>query len=312
MSSMSAVKSRLIPAITTVTSIGVGVWLGVQYERKTLPLPSVLAKTSSPSDEVDTRTVPGHLVPVTPTPGPQTSPGKAGQIMRYGFPGLTDLKSREGYVVSYDRRNRNPHWVFEHLTSSHIRGDSDRQQCDFKEDETIHPYFRATNWDFKRSGYDRGHLAAAANHRHSQTAMGDTFYLSNISPQVGEGFNRDAWNKLEKYVRGLTKQFNNVYVCTGPLYLPRKEPDGKMYVKYEVIGRNHVAVPTHFFKVIACETNKGELILESYVMPNDKIDNNVPLKNFLVPVESIERASGLLLFDRIPRNAFKAINGRQP
>ena len=50
--------------------------------------------------------------------------------------------------------------------------------------------------------------------------------------QVGAGFNRDKWEHLERYVRGLTKLYKNVYVCTGPLYLPKPEPDGKNYVRY--------------------------------------------------------------------------------
>lgn len=62
----------------------------------------------------------------------------------------------------------------------------------------------------------------------------------------------------------------------------RREPDGKFYVKYQVIGANHVAVPTHFYKVIVGETADGKLELESYVMPNQVIDNDVPLTSFQV------------------------------
>lgn len=81
--------------------------------------------------------------------------------------------------------------------------------------------FRSDNSDYKKSGYDRGHLAAAGNHKASQNSIDQTFYLSNMAPQVGEGFNRDSWNRLERYVRKLTKTYTNVYCCTGPLYLPR-------------------------------------------------------------------------------------------
>lgn len=62
----------------------------------------------------------------------------------------------------------------------------------------------------------------------------------------------------------------------------RREADGKFYVKYQVIGANHVAVPTHFYKVIVGETPDGKLELESYVMPNQVIDNDVPLTSFQV------------------------------
>lgn len=50
---------------------------------------------------------------------------------------------------------------------------------------SIHMFHRSTNADFRGSGFDRGHLAAAANHKWSQKAMDDTFYLSNVAPQVG-------------------------------------------------------------------------------------------------------------------------------
>lgn len=79
----------------------------------------------------------------------------------------------------------------------------------------------------------------------------------------------------------------------------RTEADGKSYVKYQVIGKNHVAVPTHFFKVLILEAAGGQIELRSYVMPNAPVDEAVPLERFLVPIESIERASGLLFVPNI-------------
>jgi len=143
--------------------------------------------------------------------------------MKFGFPGMDNIRSFEDFVLSYDRRNRVPHWVFEHLTRQSCKASDgvDRSKCEFFEDVSVHPFFRSTNSDYKRSGFDRGHMAAAGNHRSAQRLVEETFVLSNMAPQVGKGFNRDSWNRLEKYVRGLTKKYDNVYVCTGPLYLPR-------------------------------------------------------------------------------------------
>lgn len=149
------------------------------------------------------------------------------------------------------------------------------------------PNFRSQNSDYKGSGFDRGHLAAAGNHKHDQKHIEETFYLTNMAPQVGSGFNRDAWNDLEKYVRKLTKTYPNVYVCTGPLYLPKKEDDGKNYVKYQVIGTNHVAVPTHFYKVVVSETTDKTYELEAFVMPNQKIPEKTPLQVFQVRLYSL-------------------------
>lgn len=71
-------------------------------------------------------------------------------------------------------------------------------------------------------------------------------------------------------------------MCTGPLYLPKHEADGKTYVKYQVIGPSAVAVPTHFYKIIVVEVAPNELEMESYVMPNQVIDDKTPLKAFQV------------------------------
>lgn len=174
----------------------------------------------------------------------------------------------------------------------------------------MHPYFRSSNEDYLRSGFDRGHLAAAGNHKVTQSLMDQTFVLSNISPQVGKGFNRDVWNDLEQYVRYRAKKARNLWVCTGPLYLPRNDlTDGRTYVKYQVIGKNNVAVPTHFFKALLVENTDGSVDLESYVMENKPLDPNIPLRAYQVPLDSIERSAGFLLFHEVPKNVISRMNG---
>jgi endonuclease G len=259
---------------------------------------------------------PQDLVPVTVKPPTVDdmmlkNVNRTAQIMQHGYPSLDNLRIFDNYVLSYDRRNRVANWVYEHITYPALRPaeDVDRGKSEFKEDVNIHSYFRSTNQDYKGSGYDRGHMAAAANHRSHQKFMDQTFFLSNIAPQVGKGFNRDKWNDLEKEVRNLAKTNDNVWLCTGPLYLPRREADNKLYVKYEVIGPSNVAVPTHFFKVILCE-KQGVYSLYSYVLPNQPCDESTPLSSYLVPIDSIERAAGFLLFDKVPRNKIRYLNGK--
>ena len=268
------------------------------------------------------------------------------QIMRHGYPSLDSIRTYDNFVLSYDRRNRTANWVLEHLSpellsastagktgasaasssgsSSSLTSSSagaaasgvgkspDRSFSSFFEDESLHPYFRSRNEDYRSSGYDRGHLAAAGNHKISQSIMDQTFVLSNISPQVGKGFNRDVWNDLEQYVRYRARKARNLWVCTGPLYLPRHESDGRTYVRFEVIGKNQVSVPTHFFKALVVENTDGSVDLESYVMANAPLDPNVPLRAYQVPIDSIERAAGFLLFHEVPRHAFTRVNGSNP
>ena len=74
----------------------------------------------------------------------------------------------------------------EHLTSDMIEAEAcgRRDKSRFHEDDTIHDYFRSTLEDYTNSGYDKGHLAAAANHKRSQREIDQTFVLTNIAPQV--------------------------------------------------------------------------------------------------------------------------------
>lgn len=131
-------------------------------------------------------------LPVVPAvPGAPVGGGPGG-LAKYGLPGLAQLKSRESYVLCYDPRTRGALWVVEQLRPERLRGDGDRRSCDFREDDSVHAYHRATNADYRGSGFDRGHLAAAANHRWSQKAMDDTFYLSNVAPQVAPALGPDC------------------------------------------------------------------------------------------------------------------------
>lgn len=292
-------------------ALGLGWFLGSSHNKENdflsnLKLIENVSAATVQSSIVSTEAL--DVIPVLPPNAPRIA-----QIMRFGFPSLANVRSLEDFVISYDTRNRVPNWVCEHLTAESIAKNPgvDRAKCDFHEDTSVHSFFRSENRDYKGSGFDRGHMAAAGNHRLSQEICHQTFLLSNMAPQVGKGFNRDKWNDLEQYCRKLARDNANVYVITGPLYLPRREEDGKLYVKYQVLGQNHVSVPTHFYKVVVTETKAGELELESFLLPNVVIDNDTPLSTFYVPSEVIERASGLLMFDRINKKKFTKINGQK-
>lgn len=228
-------------------------------------------------------------------------------FFKYGFPGpIHDLQTRSEFVSCYDRSTRNPYWVVEHLTKESLQRQEgvDRKKSVFTEDEAIPIKFRSRLRDFFRSGYDRGHNAPAADAKYNQLAMNETFYLTNMSPQVGEGFNRDYWAHFEDFVRRLTNKYDSIRVMTGPLYLPKLMEDGKYRVSYEVIGSPpNVAVPTHFFKLIVAETNgQDSIATAAFVLPNDKIDNSDALVKYQVPIEALERASGLELLNKVNPN----------
>ncbi|KAF5400516.1 Endonuclease G mitochondrial [Paragonimus heterotremus] len=239
-----------------------------------------------------------------------SSPMEAKPVASVGLPLSGHLRVFDRYICAYDRRNRIPLWVMEHLTPDRLGGSVgqqhhqiepiNRKDFEFYEDLGELEMFRTTNEDYLGSGYDRGHMAAAGNYRFEKPAMSQTFILSNIAPQVGFGFNRHAWNDLEKYVRAIARRTQNVIIVTGPLFLPRIE-GSKKRVSYEVIGPNNVAVPTHFFKAIAIqETVNGSWRAVAWVMPNAQLPEKVNLTQFQVPLAAVERVSGLKLFPNLP------------
>ncbi|KAF9249612.1 hypothetical protein DTO027I6_4300 [Penicillium roqueforti] len=265
-------------------------------------------KSSKPQQQETlspTPTSPGLKVPST-IPAPALASKRAigpvdpAGILQYGFPGpIADELSSLPLHGAYDRRTRNPSWVAEHITPESLGiNNADRKKSTFFEDTTIPGMFRAKLSDYFRSGYDRGHQVPAADAKWSQEAMDGTFALSNMCPQVGEGFNRDYWAHFETFCRDLAKRYPSVRIVTGPLYLPHRDPDGKWRVNYEVIGNPpNVAVPTHFYKVIYAEdgTNSptSKVALGAFVLPNARIANDKRLTDFEVPLEAVERASGL-------------------
>jgi endonuclease G len=250
----------------------------------------------------------------------------ASPVLKYGNPGpISDPLLRRAYVAAYDRRLRHPAWTAEHLTLASLgrsplepplEGEKgDRSRSVFAEDESLPVTFRAKLQDYFRSGYDRGHMVPAADAKCSQEAMDETFLLSNVAPQVGVGFNRHYWAYLEEWCRRLTASFSDVYIFTVPLYLPHLESDGKWRVSHEVIGSPpNIAVPTHFAKVVLAakpklpETPKVlELSAGAFVLPNAAIPDEVPLENFIMPIEAVERAAGLVLFSDAVKSSAKHI-----
>lgn len=234
------------------------------------------------------------------SPPMPAGPDTVNPIMKYGYPGTAMLRYRDGYVLSYDARNRVPFWVCERLDADALDGGANRKRSSFRADTSIAPEFRSDNGDYERSGFDRGHMAPAGDHKEDQAEMDGTFLLSNVAPQAGEGFNRDYWNSLEERIRGWART-RELYVYTGPLYLPAKGPNGKRYVRYQVIGGGGVAVPTHFFKLVVAE-NGGGVEAVAFVLPNRPIAGGTPLSRFLVSVDDLERVSGLDFMDVLADN----------
>jgi endonuclease G len=302
---MSKATIAIIAAVSAATGAAVTATMySAKTEKKVQTVASTTAVTAS-SATSSPAPIPTPLPQPLPAARTVTGPVDPAGLFQYGFPGpVADLATRSALISSFDRRTRNPSWVAEHITPESLKkSDGDRKNSVFLEDPSIPEKFRGKLKDYFRSGYDRGHQVPAADAKWSQDAMDDTFYLSNMCPQVGEGFNRDYWAHFEDFCRRLTSSYPSVRIVTGPLYLPKREADGKWRVSYEVIGNPpNIAVPTHFYKVIFAEDGSagGQVAIGAFVLPNAKIPNATPLTQFEVPVEAVERASGLEFATQLP------------
>ena len=294
--------SAAVGAATTVALFGVG-------RAREQPGQTITTTTTSVSTPASSRTAPPPPAPIAirrdDPKVPLVPPVDPNGVFQYGFPGpVSDVRNAPSLTSAFNRTTRNPHWVAEHITpASLLLHNGDRRHSTFAEDAGIPEKFRAKLTDYFRSGYDRGHQVPAADAKWSQEAMDSTFALSNMCPQVGDGFNRDYWAHFEDFCRRLTSFYPSVRIVTGPLYLPKREQDGKWRVSYEVVGHPpNVAVPTHFYKVIFAEDGKtgGNVSLGAFVLPNAVIANDKPLEDFVVPIEAIERASGLEFASQLP------------
>lgn len=144
----------------------------------------------------------------------------------------------------------------------------------------------ATNVDYARSGYDKGHMAPAADMKWSNTAMKESFYFSNMCPQHPQ-LNRRGWKKLEEKIRDWAIADSAIVIICGPIM--DKHP--------KVIGKNEVAVPKQFFKVVLSPFAKSIRAIGFLFNNEQAID---PLSSYVVSVDSIESLTGMDFFASLP------------
>ena len=140
----------------------------------------------------------------------------------------------------------------------------------------------ADNEDYKGSGYDRGHLAPAGDMSWSETSMKESFYYSNMSPQL-PSFNRGIWKRLEELVRSWAAEDDSLFIVTGPVLT-----DG-----LPTIGHDHVKVPGYYYKVIL-DYKDNEIKAIGFLLPNE--GSRQPLQSFAVSIDDIEHITGLNFF----------------
>lgn len=244
---------------------------------------------------------------------------KCKEFLRYGLPSATgQLLCRTGFALAHDEATKTPVWVAQRMTPERLVNRVSRTDR-FSADPDLPPGRRAELEDYRGSGYDRGHMAPAADMRWSVQAMEESFYLSNMAPQVGPGMNRGVWAEIESTIRRWVSQRGELFIFTGPIVAQKDNNTGpnKASPKTQVtasekvsekvsgaalenkspayIGPNAVAVPTHFYKVVF-DPVRVEAI--AFVVPNTPHSNR-KIDEFITSIRDIEVRTGLDFLNRI-------------
>jgi len=184
---------------------------------------------------------------------------------------------KTNYAVIHSCSKKNPVAVMEHITIQAISGPASRKD-DFRADPAVHQQCRSQLQDYAGQPYDRGHMSAAAGNTQNDAVMSESFFLSNMVPQVPNN-NRGIWRILEMQIRDQVKATGqSLYVISGAIFAPG----------HATIGQG-VGVPTHLFKVII---NKNSGNATAYLMPNAALPV-ADLPRYRTTVQAVEQATGM-------------------
>ena len=182
------------------------------------------------------------------------------------------------YAIHYRYDKKTAEYVVEHPTKEDILGGSKRHD-DFRPDPEIPEKHQSKLSDYAGNPYDRGHLVPAGNSTKNADTMSESFFLSNMVPQV-PNHNRGIWKQLETCVRNwVVNEGKDLYVISGTAY----------NAEHKTIGENKVGVPDYLWKiVIDAKTNTSV----SFLFPNTQLPVE-DLPKYIVSISDIETKTGI-------------------
>lgn len=188
-----------------------------------------------------------------------------------------------GYTLSWNEQYLVADWVAYELTATELDTQEVSRSEDFRPDETVRRSSQLE--DYKNSGYSRGHLAPAQDFKWSENAMSETFYLTNMVPQL-QNYNGGIWLKAENATRDAARITGVVYVVTGPVLT-----DGP----FETIGDNKVAIPKECYKALLVIDENGGVHTVAMSIPQN-VGKKESLSKYLMTVDELEALTGLDFF----------------
>jgi endonuclease G len=179
------------------------------------------------------------------------------------------------FIVYYDNQYRLARWVKYELTKDLLIKNAKRRNA-FKADPLLKSEYAVMPKEYKKTGYDQGHLAPSADFAFSQEANDETFVMSNMVPQKPK-LNRVAWRMLEDQVRKWACGEEKITVITGPIFSAKMEhlPSG-------------LAIPEDFFKIVFDETPPRKAIAFLY----HQSDATNVMKDRIVDLKKIDALTG--------------------
>lgn len=195
------------------------------------------------------------------------------------------------FTLAYSEQYEQAVWVAYELTRAEVLQNRERSE-NFREDPLVISGSASPD-DYRRSGFDRGHLAPAGDMGFSEQAMSESFYMSNISPQV-PAFNRGIWKDLEENVRKWAVEEGSLYVVTGPVL------DGSR----RKIGANKVTVPSYFYKVLL-DYRGPEIKAVGFLFPNK--GSKKKLQSFAIAIDEVEKLTEIDFFSALPDSLEEAL-----
>ena len=189
-----------------------------------------------------------------------------------------------GYTLSWNEEYLVADWVAYELTAEELDTQEVSRSEDFRPDEAVRKSSQLS--DYKGSGYSRGHLAPAQDFKWSANAMSDTFYLTNMVPQLQNNYNAGIWLKAENATRDAARITGTVYVVTGPVLT-----DGP----YETIGENKVVVPKQCYKALLVIDEEGNVHAIAMSIPQTA-GKKESLSKYLMSIDDLEMLTGLDFF----------------
>lgn len=210
--------------------------------------------------------------------------------------GKTQFATRNGYALQHSSVDKIPKWVCESVDVADLTGNLPRPD-DFRPDTKLPSTERSELVDYKGSGFDRGHLAPAGNQTVSKPRKSETFFLSNMAPQVGKKFNQSIWANLEDLTRSWVadEQLTEARMITGVFFYDPEEDDESTadgFIDFEMIGPNHVAVPTHFFKIVVGRFKDGTTNAIAFMMVNAPHNPPFQFSKHIVSIDFLEEKTG--------------------